>query len=253
MAENLDSENNLVVTLNELNLDETSSEDTKSNKSRKRDPNYKLIHSKLEDIINKCNKAIEKSGKNGKSGVCLIRSIRDEAIQIQNINKKSFPKPKKVSISFSDEEFIKPKKINGFMNKLKISKELSEFLEVPEDSMFSRTEVTTALCVYVNRNLLESRESHTRWNYLNPNRTDENGVEVTERDLRDPVKKKIILPDEKLSKLLRYDDYVTRIESGEITKYEFDKEKNEYVRVLETDKNFYYKTLQQLIGFHFTK
>ena len=76
---------------------------------------------------------------------------------------------------------LKPKtarKLNensGFLKKVKISHELSDFAGWKRDELHSRAEVTKVLCNY-----------------------------VQEHKLKDPAKRKRIVPDEKLSKLLRF-------------------------------------------------
>ena len=217
-------------------------DDTDSKTLKKREPNYKIMAKKIDVLIKRCDRAIEKKSETGGSGVSLVKSIKNELVNISNLNKKYYPKPKK---SLKQNSEVIPHKINGFTNKLRISEEMASFPGVDKDATFSRTEITTAICVYINRNKDEKRESHQRWAYLN---SDENGN--PKRDLRDKEQKKNVVLDDTLNKLLRFDDFVTRIKNGEVNKFVFDKERNEYMSVPETDTHFYYKTIQQLIGVH---
>lgn len=69
------------------------------------------------------------------------------------------------------------RKPSGFAQPIKISKELCDFLQKPSGSQVARTEVTQYLISYIKENKLQNEEN-----------------------------KKVILPDEKLMKLLSLDE-----------------------------------------------
>jgi len=90
---------------------------------------------------------------------------------------KEVLKERKELLKKSNKNNKKKKKKNnlsGFAVPTKITKELAEFLNLEEDAEISRTDVTSMICKYVKDN-----------------------------NLQNPENKKIIIPDEKLSKLFK--------------------------------------------------
>lgn len=131
---------------------------------------------------------------------------------------------------------------SGITKKFQISKELAEFLKVPEDTELSRVEATNGICVYAHLKKDEKRESMLRWKHLNPG---------CKRNLQNPKDKKAILPDAALTKLLRYSQYKKDVAAGKIKIKSKDKttgKKEE--KTVENDLMYYY-VIQKLIGPHF--
>jgi len=99
--------------------------------------------------------------------------------QKKNINstEKEFHKFKKIAYSFIENAKRgcekKPRKPSGFVLPVNVSNELCDFLNIPHGSQVARTEVTKHIIQY-----------------------------ITEHKLSHPDKKTIIIPDEKLGKLL---------------------------------------------------
>jgi chromatin remodeling complex protein RSC6 len=75
----------------------------------------------------------------------------------------------------------KPRAKSGFSKPAKLSAELATFMNLPHDSVVSRTEATKAIISYVKENSLESPENRRQWN-----------------------------PDEKLNKLLKPEKYLKK-------------------------------------------
>jgi chromatin remodeling complex protein RSC6 len=134
-------------------------------------------YNKIPANITKMEKAISEMGsiiEEGKKNICSIE--------------KEFIKFKKYSSSFIENAKRacekKPRKPSGFVLPVDISDELCDFLNIPHGSQVARTEVTKYIIQY-----------------------------ITEHDLSDPERKTIIVPDEKLGKLLGNDvdlDTLTR-------------------------------------------
>lgn len=132
----------------------------------------------------------------------------------------------------------------GIMIKYQISKELADFLQVPEDTKVSRVEITRAICVYSHLKENEKREEMLKWLYLNPD---------GKRNLQNQMDHKSILPDKTLSKLLRYDQYKKDVKAGKVFKKVKDKTTGKVSQVKMTNDMLYYWVIQKLVGVHFLK
>ncbi len=157
------------------------------------------------------------------------------------------------------EQKNKPPSRGGFNNPTRISEEFCDFLKLKDPEVkLSRDEGTTAVNVYIHKDPLKVDEKHTKWHYLN----EEN------RNLR---KGKVIEPDDKLSKLLDYEEWKERVKRGEekrkmafnvfkkatergenievLGEEGIDKNKKMIIRV--TDMSLYDWVVQKLITKHF--
>lgn len=132
---------------------------------------------------------------------------------------------------------------SGFSVKCKVSDELAEFMQIPPGSTPTRLEVTNAIYTYINLKEDEKRPQMLKWQHLNPDR----------RNLQNPENKMAILPDEKLSKLLRYDEYCQNVADGKVTKKVLNKQTYEKDEVVMTDNSLFYWVIQRLIQHHITK
>jgi chromatin remodeling complex protein RSC6 len=130
---------------------------------------------------------------------------------------------------------------SGLSMPLLISKELASFLELPSDTRLSRVETIRAICVYSRIKEGEEREEMKKWFYLNPD---------GKRNLQDPDNKMAIIPDEKLSRLLDYDQYCKDVENGLITKTVKNIEGEKEKKVVD-DQSLYYWVIQKLLKNHF--
>jgi upstream activation factor subunit UAF30 len=72
------------------------------------------------------------------------------------------------------------KPLVGIMKPVRISKELSTFLDIAPDTLISRTQITKELCNY-----------------------------IREKDLQDPSDRRVIIPDQRLLDLLKTDEKLT--------------------------------------------
>lgn len=182
----------------------------------------------LQELFVLLNTEIDKQQKKmvPSPGIRALKSARMRVVKLQ----KHFPKvakrprTKRVNAGIS----------SGIMKPNPITEELAKFLGVPLDTKLSRVEIQGALAVYC-RVKDKNKKSYVRWGYLNPE---------GERNLQDPKDRKFIIPDKKLSKLLRYDQYKKKIADGKII---IRNKKTGESRVV-TDDRLQYFTITSLIG-----
>ncbi|AMQ10855.1 SWIB/MDM2 domain-containing protein [Brazilian marseillevirus] len=127
---------------------------------------------------------------------------------------------------------------SGIKKPKEISDELADFLQVERGTLLSMADVTSAVCTYIrvkdDETNPEKLESRKRWIGLNPD---------GKRNLQDQSSKKNIVPDEALSKLLRYEQYQKDVASGKVTV--------KSTGTVVTDDRLNYCVLQKLIAPHF--
>ncbi len=162
------------------------------------------VNSKLDIAIAALDKEIELRQKDRTKGSKSLRSIRKILTSVQTDTKK-LSSTKRSRASGAN---VNANKVSGFVLDCVISPELRDFLQLKEGERPTRTDITNALCTYVHIKDGESREQMLKWKMLNPKN----------RDLQDPTDKMVIIPDDKLKKLLKYDNYVSDVAKGLITK-----------------------------------
>lgn len=238
-------------TLKEIVHDEDDAEsidDTESTASymkRSRDPiTSKSVMEEISKIKNIVMKELDKQMKSLEKhkGTRTLRNISKRL----DVLEKHIPKIKKIrpprEIKFDkDGNVITPP--NSFSLVYDVSKELYEFAGITkkaDQKGLSREDVQCIINTYIYLNPEEDREKMMRWSHLNP----------TKRDLRDPEDKRRIVPDAKLSKLLKYEEYKKDVKEGKITVK--DKKSENGTRVMEDDSLFHY-TIMKLIQPHFLK
>lgn len=127
---------------------------------------------------------------------------------------------------------------SGIKKPKEISEELADFLQVERGTLLSMADVTSAVCTYIrvkdDETNPEKLESRKRWIGLNPG---------GKRNLQDQSSKKNIVPDEALSKLLRYEQYQKDVAAGKVTV--------KSTGAVVTDDRLNYCVLQKLIAPHF--
>lgn len=200
-----------------------------------REPRKKVT---LESHIEKCDKLIElldaeieKKQKEREPGVRIFRTIRKNLKEIKN----EAPKIAKTKRRFNSNS----KRVSGLADlKCEITEELADFMGLEHGENPTRNEITNAICVYIRLKPDESRPQMLKWAHLNPE---------GKRNLQDPSSGMKIVPDEKLSNLLKYDEYVDKVNKGEITKTKTDKETKKRNTVVVKDNSLEYWVLQKLI------
>lgn len=193
---------------------------------------YKVHIGHYNQLIESLEKDIEQKKRTRTDGVRSLQKYRNQLIQM----KKDVPKVIK------DTRKRSYTGISGLNIPCSISKELATFLSVPASKKLTRSDVMRALCAYINIKPDEDRESVLEWKYL-----------FNGKSLQNPKNRKEILPDKKLSKLLRYDQYVRDVKAGRVTKKVFNKELFKKEVVPETDHSLKYVTIQKLVTRHLTK
>lgn len=185
----------------------------------------------FDELINILDVEIEKLQKTREPGSRKFRKIRKNLLKLQ----KQAPRVRR-SVRAYD-----PNRVSGFDVKCNISKELASFLKVSPSEKLSRNEITSALSAYIHLKPDEKRDNILRWKHLNVNGT---------RNLQDPNKKSIIIPDKKLGNLLKYDSYIQDVKNGKITQKKRDKKTLIQYPVQVTDPSLKYSVLQKLISPH---
>jgi len=188
----------------------------------------------LEDIVNSLNTEIEKLKTSGNKGVKFLKSIRNSVL----VAKKRAPKLAKQKRRKS------PNAKSGFKIPHNVSDELRSFLKLKKGDQISRVDTTRALTVYIHLKTDEKREAILKWARLNPE---------GKRNLQSATDGTIILPDAKLKKLLRFDEYVKAVKAGKVMCRRKNKETKEVEERLQEDTNLHYYTIQKLIQHHFLK
>lgn len=190
-------------------------------KNKREKPTRESVNGEIEVVIqligNEIEKLMKSTSKNKNSR--LLRSVRKKLINTQkHVNKLPIKKKREVT---TDGYFSKPRKISA---------ELQSFTGVSEE--LSPVDAFRAVCAYIHLKEDETREQVLRWKHLNPEF----------RNLKSPSSNKVIQPDAKLSKLLRYDEYCKDVKDGKITTKKGD---------LVSDPALYYHVIVKLLQKHF--
>lgn len=228
--------------LEEPEDEETEGEDepqeVKSRKLRKK-PTIEDHINDYDELFKLLDSEIDRKAREREKGSRALRTAR----MIVTKMRKDVCKVTRSKI-VKQKSSMRKKTTSGLMKKSAITEELANFLKVPLDTRLSRTEVTSAICVYAHLKEDEKRESALVWKYLNPG---------CKRNLQLPQDKKALIPDKPLSKLLRYEEYKKNVAKGLITKNVKNKEtdKKEVVKV--TSNALYYYVIQRLLCVHFVK
>jgi chromatin remodeling complex protein RSC6 len=217
-------------------------ENKKSQKKRRRKATMQDHVQHYDNILALLDTEIDRKSREKEKGVRSFQKARKLIVQMR----KELPQ---VTRSKEARALCSTRKKNlnsGLYLEYTISEELADFLKVPHDTTLSRIDVMRAICLYVHRKEDEERPEVKRWFSLNPK---------GKRDLQDPKDRKYIIPDEKLSGLLRYKKFVQDVKKGKIYKKvriqdaEDDEDDFELVKVEDTRLSYMY--IQKLIKDHF--
>jgi len=134
----------------------------------------------------------------------------------------------------------KEKKKTAF-DKPKIpSTELATFLKLKKGELISMADCTRAICVYTHLKDDETRDAQLKWKWLNKDGRDlRNKETVKNADGKDVQIKLAIKPDDKLTKLLKYDQYKKDVKKGKIFVHKGKKQVE--------DETCYYNVVTRLI------
>lgn len=200
-------------------------------KIKKRKLTVDSHHQKYDELLDIINSEIERKKKNREGGIRVFQNLRNKTLDLkkesQKLNKKRKPRSKNT--------------ISGLNKRYKISQELRDFLDVSDDYYPTRVDVTRAISAYIRFNPNEKREDMLKWEYLNPDH---------QRNLQNPNNKKEIIPDEVLSDLLNYPEYIKNVKKGKVFKMIVD-DNGDKLKIPVTDDSLTYCTIQKLINRHF--
>lgn len=229
-----------VITAEYLGTDVEYSE---NKKTPKRSVTYQSHMMRYNELLKLIALAVEKKRKNGEKGTRFFLKLS------KNIREMQQEVPK-VTKSMKRRNTTSPK-VSGFSLRCNITPELASFLSVDPNETFTRSEITNAVCAYINFKPTETRPSARRWSYLNDAGTGADGVVVPVRNLQDQEKKTKINPDQKLSDLLAYEEYKRAVKNGEIKTKKINKATRNEEIFVQTDDSLAYKVVQKLIQRHF--
>jgi hypothetical protein len=184
---------------------------------------------KYEVLRNILDNEIEKRSRQREPGVKILRTVRKKVIELQ----KEAPKIARRKRLMTEAQ----KRSSGFLKECEITDELRKFMKLSPDEYPSRIDITNAICAYIHIKPDEKRENILRWKHLNK----------VDRNLQDPINKRIIVPDKKLSSLLKYKQYKKDVRSGKIIKSVKDKTTGKVDERIVIDDSLYYSVVQKLI------
>lgn len=135
---------------------------------------------------------------------------------------------------------------NILMKKVSVSPDLSKFLKLKKGERVSRSEVNTAVTMYINiKDLKAVAPEKKKWvNRMNPG---------GKRCLQDEEHHNIIVPDKALSSLLNYPAYQKKVKAGKQVWRRKNKETGEYEDMVEDNDRLTYSVVQHLLAPHFPK
>lgn len=206
-------------------------------KRAKKEITYATHMARYEENIRMLEEAIDKRKKKGEKGTRIFVSVS------KNLREMMHEVPK-VAKSMKKRKPSNKQKVSGFGVKCTITDELAAFLQVKPGTTLTRTEITNGIYAYVKIAPEEEREGVLKWLYLNPDRS---------RNLQNQTNKTYILPDENLSKLLRYEEYKKDVRLGKILTKKTNKETKEVEDVVQTDDGLKYNIVQKLIQQHISE
>uniref|UniRef100_A0A6C0JRN8 Uncharacterized protein n=1 Tax=viral metagenome TaxID=1070528 RepID=A0A6C0JRN8_9ZZZZ len=138
------------------------------------------------------------------------------------------------------------KKNNILMKKVAISPALAKFLQLGKGEQVSRSEVNSAITMYINvKNLDAVPAEKQKWlKRMNPG---------GKRNLQDPENGSIIVPDKALSELLNYAAYQKKVKAGKQVWNRKNKATGEKEDKVEDSDRLTYSVVQHLLAPHFPK
>ena len=189
----------------------------------------------------KCDDEIEKLQQNpsgDRKGIKTLKSLR----RVFQLLEKQAPK-----LSKGKRRRATPGggKNSGLTTPKPITAEFRSFLKLPTNKEISRIEGTRALNAYIHIKPEETREDVLAWAYLNPNYKDGG------RNLQNSDDRRVIVPDVRLSTLLRYNQYKKDVAAGKVTESRKNKVTGVKEVVIIDDNALHYRTIQKLIQIHF--
>lgn len=156
-----------------------------------------IVVDRHHDLIYQIDEMIAIRKKTSSVGIRDLRKIRRRLVELTRETSKVLRVPTNLSPR------VRP--APNFGRTVVCDRELTKFLGLSPGEEVSAREVMVAISTYIHRDprLDETRQ---RWLHLN----------LGSRDLRDPNHRDVTIPDAKLSRLLRYEEYRARVARGEV-------------------------------------
>lgn len=182
---------------------------------------------------------LEKMHSDGRCPHKAVQHLRSVIKEYAYITKRITPLTKKKRKQVD-------KSNNILMKKVEVSPELAKFLKLKKGEKVSRSEVNTAVTMYINiKDLKKVPTEKKKWvTRMNPG---------GKRSLQDEEHGNIIHPDSALSKLLNYPAYQKKVKAGKQVWKRKNKETGEKEEVVEEDDKLTYSVVQHLLAPHFPK
>lgn len=211
-------------------------QDEEKPKRTKTDFNNIWILDSMDRVIADLAEEIENRKRKKKDGTRFLQSKHKKLLEIRKHLPKNLKKKRAPSSGGN--------RTNSFAIQKPISKEMAQFLGIKDKKpVLSQNEMRTALYVYIYLDPEERREEYLRWQSLNKKG----------RDLRDPTNKSKIIPDNKLSEVLHYKDYVKQVKKGKIIGTRKNKSTDEKEEYVVEDSTLKRTTILKLMQQHFIK
>jgi len=215
-------------------VSDTDVKTTKGSRNPRKKVTQDAFQEKLKESIKLLDDEIESRKKDKAKGVRVLRKVRKNLKSLE----KDAPKLSNKRGGGGGN------KVSGFVLNCEISKELRDFISLQENENPTRTDITNAVCAYIKLKDGENRPQILKWKHLNPD---------GKRDLQNKDDKMAIIPDEKLSKLLGYEQYKKDVASGKVTKEQKKKGTGEKEVVVVNDDSLRYWVVQRLLQSHIKK
>ena len=182
---------------------------------------------------------LEKMHSEGKMPHKAVQHLRSVLKEYSYISKRFVPLAKKKRKQVD-------KSNNILMKKVSVSPELAKFLKLKKGEQVSRSEVNTAVTMYINiKDLKKVPAEKKKWvTRMNPG---------GKRSLQEKEQHNIIVPDKVLSSLLNYPAYQKKVKAGKQVWRRKNKETGEMEDKVEDDDKLTYSVVQHLLAPHFPK
>jgi len=182
---------------------------------------------------------LQKMHEEGKCPHKAVQHLRSVIKEYAYIEKRIAPLTKKKRKQVD-------KSNNILMKKVEVSPKLAKFLKLKKGEKVSRSEVNTAVTMYINiKDLKQVPAEKKKWvTRMNPGGT---------RNLQDPEHGNVIHPDKELSDLLNYPAYQKKVKAGKQVWKRKNKETGEQELKVEENDQLTYSVVQHLLAPHFPK
>lgn len=185
---------------------------------------------KCDELLGLLDEEVTRKQKAGEKGTRVFRSIRKTVRELKTDAPKLANTRRK---TYSGE-----KRVSGLELKCEITDDLADFMGVERGTTPSRNDITNAICAYIHLRSDEQRPQVLNWAHLNPE---------GKRNLQNPQDRMKIIPDDRLGKLLGYEQYKKDVADGKVKETVTNKKTRKRENVVVTDPALKYYVVQRLI------